>query len=255
MKNALCVAALAGAASFAGADIIGAQNFNGIDSTGTFTTDSVGPGGFLTNAGSQHDGSSGLAFATTWHADTRGVGTGPRTFAIDGESGDFIGVNGFGGSNAPTVSPTGVTVAAGVEHNFEFNDTDGTILFEILLSTSGYENVAFSMSYWFNGGYEDLDAFSVVINGNTVLAHDAAGMQANVSPDDGTANWKSLSVSLDSLIGPDELVALQIFVDTNSSSENAFIDDILFTGDLVPAPSALALLGLGGLAAARRRRA
>jgi hypothetical protein len=48
-------------------------------------------------------------------------------------------------------------------------------------------------------------------------------------------------------------ITLHVELDSNSGSESLYLDNIVFkTG--IPAPGSLALLGLGGLAAARRRR-
>ncbi len=47
---------------------------------------------------------------------------------------------------------------------------------------------------------------------------------------------------------------LVISLSNNSGSEGIYIDNIVWSGDAIPAPGALALLGLAGLAGKRRRR-
>ena len=48
-------------------------------------------------------------------------------------------------------------------------------------------------------------------------------------------------------------VTLMVELESNSGSESLYLDNIVFkTG--IPTPGSLALLGLGGLAATRRRR-
>ena len=53
-------------------------------------------------------------------------------------------------------------------------------------------------------------------------------LEANVSPDDGSANWNSVNFDLDAALagGLGEIVTLTIAVDTNSGSENIFVDNI-----------------------------
>jgi MYXO-CTERM domain-containing protein len=47
---------------------------------------------------------------------------------------------------------------------------------------------------------------------------------------------------------------LHLSVANNSGSEIIFIDAVTITGGVIPAPGALALLGLAGIASRRRRR-
>lgn len=246
------------AGSVAMADTIASQNFNGLSSTSAFTTDEVTNGVSLTNLGSENSGGPDLDFDTTWFATRASNATGPRTPALDGDSGDFIGVNAFAGANNPNVGPTNVAVAAGVEHNFEFNDGDGRLdlVFESI-DVSSYTDIDLSINYWITTTtYEADDFFTVKLSDgvgtSTVLNFGELDLEANVSADDGTNNWKTLLVDVSALgLGPN--LTLTISVDTNASTENVFVDDVLLTGTLIPEPASLALLALGGLLAARRR--
>ncbi|MEM9559470.1 MAG: endonuclease, partial [Planctomycetota bacterium] len=207
----------------------------------------------LTNAGANNVGGPGLDFQTFW-TDTRG-NIGPVDPA--GENGDFIGVNSFSGSNAPDVGFNGSPVASGSEHNFQFNDGDGRLdlVFEAV-DTTGFTQRSVDVKYWINDtSYEADDSFVISlsdgINTVTALSFGESELEANASIDDGSNNWRSLSVDLDAAgLGP--VVTLTISADTNSGSENIFLDNIGFKG--VPTPGAAGLLALGGLVAARRRR-
>lgn len=246
------------AGSVALADTIGSQNFNALDSTGSTTLDEVTNGTLLTNAGSKNIGGAGLDFTTRWFATRPSNTTGPRTPALDGDSSDFIGVNSFSGANNPNLGPTGVAVAAGIEHNFEFNDGDGRLdlVFETV-NVASYTGVTLGLKYWINNTtYESDDFFTVKLSDGlgtaTVLNYGELDLEGNVSPDDGTNNWKMLLVNV-SALGLGNNLTLTVSVDTNASTENVFVDDVLFSGTPVPEPTSLALLALGGLIAARRR--
>ena len=261
MKFALLTAGMiAMSATTAQAAFIAGQDFNALDSSNSNTTDSITDGSALTNGGSFNNGGTGLDFSTIWN-DTRGVTNGPVTATSD--SSDFIGVSSFTGSNAPDVSAAGVAVAAGSEHNFQFNDGDGRLdlTFEAV-DVSAYTNVELSLNYWIaDTGFESTDTFSVTVTDgvNDFIALDFSEpeMEGNASADDGTANWNNLLVDISNLISQGfDATSIQLIVgvDTNSGSENVFVDDIAFTG-VIPAPGALALLGMAGIGARRRRRA
>ncbi len=260
MRKTIVTAAVAGLAASALADDIAVQNFNVLDDTGTQTFDSLPAGSQLTNFGSANVGGPGMDFATFWGADTRGIGTGP--VEIGNDTSDFIGANSFSGSNSPDVGPGGTAVGTGVEQNFEFNDGDGRLdlVFEPV-DTDGFTDRALSFNYWINDtSWETDDFFSASIsdgvNNVTLFVWGDTDLDANVSADDGTDNWGLHSFDLEDLISNGRLAAdgliLTISVDNSSSSENMFVDNVAFTG--IPAPSSVALLGLGGLVAARRRR-
>jgi len=223
------------------ADDIGTQDYNGLSDTGSSITESVTSGLPLPNAGSYNTGGPGLDFMTYW-IDTRGTITGPVT---SGESGDYIGVSSFTGSYAPDVAPDGTAVSSGVEHNFQFNDTDGRLdlVFEPV-DLTGLTNRSLSLYYWIaTTGYESDDAFYVTLSDGTqdqtYLNFGEEELEANVSADDGSANWNQLTVDLDALIsgsGFGEVLTLTVSVDTNSGSENIFVDKVLFVGYDVPEP-------------------
>lgn len=256
MKKTFAIVAVAGLASASLADVIASQNFNGLSDAGTQTFDSLPAGSQLTNGGSANVGGGGIDFATFWAVDTRGIGTGP--VEIGNDSSDFIGVNSFTGANSPDVSPNGTPVASGSEHNFEFNDGDGLVELRFApVDVSGFTSRTLDLSLWINSTtYEADDFLFVNIEGNggvTLLAFGELDLEGNSSADDGTANWLNLSFDLEPIIASlGEALSLTISVDTNAATENIFVDDISFNG--VPTPGTLALLGLGGLAAARRRR-
>lgn len=225
--------------------VIASQTFDSLSSSGTFTDDSLPSGSALTNAGASSDGGAGIGFRTFWF-DTRGETTGP---AVGSESGDFIGVNSFGGSNAPDVSADGTAVAEGREHNFEFNDGDGRL--DLVLEpvdVSGFADRQLGLTYWINDtGYEADDRFTVTVGDGTtiftVLDYGDAELETNASPDTATTSWNTLTVDLEPLIaaGLDPTrVALTIGADTNSGSENIFVDTVLFES-LPPSPGTFSI--------------
>ncbi len=257
MKTTIVVLASAGLCSVSLADVIASQNFNDLSDAGTQTFDSLPAGSQLTNSGSFNNGGPGLDFATYWAVDSRGVGMGPVTPSND--SSDFIGVNSFTGSNSPDVAPDGTPIQSGVEHNFEFNDGDGLLELRFeSVDLSGYTDRTLELNVWINDTtYESDDfLFITVSSGNgaeTLLAWGELELEGNASADDGTPNWLSLSFDLEPVIANlGENLALTVGVDNNSSRENIFIDNVSFNG--VPTPGTLALLGMGGLLTARRRR-
>ena len=211
------------------------QDFNSLSGE-TRTTDSLPSGSPLTNSGSSNnDGTQGMTFETFWF-QTRSNATGPTT---DGELGDFIGVNRFTAEESPDVAPDGTPVADGVEQNFQFEDTDGRAdLIFGSVNTVGYANRQLSLNYWINDtNYESTDSFLITLSdgSSTETLLDLAGddLEGAASPDNGQANWQTLTVNLETLTALGTNLTLIVSVDTNASNETIFIDNILFEGDLV----------------------
>lgn len=223
---------------------IASQDFDALSSSGGPSTDSLSDGSQLTNTNSFYSGGAGLDFATFWF-DTRGVtdGLGPVTTTSD--TSDFIGVNSFSGGGAPDVNGDGVAVSDGSQHNFEFNDGDGRLdlVFEPV-DVSGYVNRTLSFDIWVaNTGFEATDFFTVTLSDGvtdvTVLNWGETELEANVATDEAQASsWVNFSVNLDDVITNNSLgetLTLTISADTDSGSENIFIDDVSFEGDVVAA--------------------
>ena len=217
--------------------MIAFQDFNGLTGLETLTTDSLADGSQLTNPSSFIAGGPGLDFATVWN-DTRSEGLGP---VVNSDAGDLIGVSFNSGTDAPDVAADGTPIAEGIEQTFQFNDTDGqTLLVFEPVDLRGFTNRTFSLNYWIgNTGYEGDDSFSVILSDSdttlSVLNFGEVELEANVSADDGTANWKTISVDIEPLFGQglDEMPILSIGVDNNAGAENIFVDNIRFEGDAV----------------------
>ncbi len=134
--------------------VIAAQNFNALRAEPT-TTDSFRIFGYLTNPGATNSGGPGIDFETSWW-NPDGTVRGPVVDTADGS--DQIGVNAFGGTNAPDVAPNGVRVRSGVEHNFVMQDTDGFVELRLEpLDLSGYEDLHVQFSFWVSPG-EDYES-------------------------------------------------------------------------------------------------
>ncbi|WP_286831640.1 MULTISPECIES: endonuclease/exonuclease/phosphatase family protein [Kordiimonas] len=226
--------------------IIASQDFNDLDGNSTYTTDSVADGEALTNAGASHDSADplDLGFETRWFA-TRSNETGPVT----NESSDFIGVNSYAGTNAPNVGADGTAVGAD-EKNFEFNDGDGQLMLIFdPVDLTGHSDVALSLDYWITStGYESNDNFSVAITDGTttvsLLSLGEPGLEGQPSADDGSANWNGFITALDQIIADNGMdasqIQLMVSADTNSGSENIFVDNIKFESDVVLTPDVIA---------------
>ena len=231
MKIAIVtVAAFAGAAT-AGVSTLASQNFDD-NSTAPQITNNADLG---TLVGHFSDG-SGLGFGTSW-VDSRGTGMGGP---VDGaESGDFIGVPSFTGDVGNFTSGA---------QGYQFNDVDGALSLDFAsIDASGFSGLELTFDLFINSTtYEPDDFFNVVVNGTTIYTLGELDLE-------GTAgSWQTIVLDLGAYDGLSS-VQISIVGDTNASTENFYVDTVAVTG--VPAPASIALVGLGGLVAARRRRA
>lgn len=163
--------------------------------------------------------------------------------------GDFVGATNFTG-----------TVGAftdGVQ-GFELQDADGLMRtsFDTVSSPLGAPGarVDFEWNLMMNffvqeTGWESDDRIRIWVDadGTEIDILNTAGMDIDdLGIED---SWIMATVNLTGFVD----VTLHVELDSNSGSESLYLDEIVFkTG--VPTPGSLALLGLGGLAATRRRR-
>ena len=143
--------------------------------------------------------------------------------------GDYFGVTSYAGAVGAFTD--------GVQ-GFQMSDVDGmaTLVFDAVAGATGV-----SFDVFVDGtGWESDDLIKITVGGETIL--DTTG--ADIDDDFGylEETWTTFNG------GAGEI---RISLDSNSGSEAIFIDNIQWTG--VPAPGALALLGLAGLASRRRR--
>jgi hypothetical protein len=167
---------------------------------------------------------------SAWYESTGGPGL---------TDGDYIGVTDYTGGGLGTWYDG--------SQGYQISDTDG--IFE--LHFDGYEGEATMVSmavFVQNTGYESADNFSIhwgsdPVNG-TLYDISEAGLE-----EAGAAGvWMLLEFDV-SALGSGHL---HIRTETNSGSEVISIDSVNIYG--IPAPGALALLGLAGLTSRRRRR-
>lgn len=154
--------------------------------------------------------------------------------------GDFLGVTNFTG-----------TVGAFTDgvNGFQLSDTDGLVTVTMQgVDLTGLGSAGVSIDLFVQAtGYEADDRVRVwvEVDGGVELDLFALGGDDLESPDV-AGQWLNLSLDLTGYTS----AVLRFELDSNAGTEAIFVDNIVF----VPAPGAVALLGLAGLAGTRRRR-
>jgi MYXO-CTERM domain-containing protein len=153
----------------------------------------------------------------------------------------------------------------GSQYSFSSNNWSVGDYYQITLSTLGYGNV--SLSWDQTRSSTGPSSFRVDVstdgtNFSTILASYSviqAGLAASgtVAWSTNAANYQSaFTTTVASIAGADDAASLTFrFVNLSTVAVGGTnrIDNIIVSGDVVPAPGAIALLGLAGLAARRRR--
>lgn len=158
--------------------------------------------------------------------------------------GDFVGTTDF----------TGVVGAYtdGLQ-GFQISDSDGLMTTTLdTVDLTGYRNLSVCLDFFAQEtGWESDDYLRiwVTVDGNTNI--DLLNTSGSDIDDlDIEDRWITTQLSLDGYT----TAQLHFELDSNSSSEAVYFDNVLFKGELIPAPASALLLGLGGLALGRRRR-
>ena len=216
----LFVALAAGTAS---ADMLYSQSFENTDWLGGkyYDTGDAAVDHWLTNnAGEAAVNGDGF---NAWYGNTRdGLGL------VDG---DYVGVTTYTGG--------GVGAYYDGVQGYQMSDTDG--MMSLFFDDYG-SDVNFSVAIFIaSTGYESDDSLSIMYGDTTIAAFGELELEGSAG------TWMLIE-------GSGVSGQLSVNFDSNSGTEAVFIDAVnIWTGD-VPAPGALALLGLAGLASRRRRK-
>lgn len=226
MKNVVALLSLAAMTGVSSADVVANWGFN----------DQGLPGGgfgfqvsdFPFNA---DVGSGVMTLANFNSSDTDGVYnwvqsfSGTTTGSIDGNSGGSFAFQGATGQDVTN---------NGAQAIFSFDATlwmDLTFDFARRGTSTGFNNVTVE-----------------IFDGSASLGVlDTLGGAGS--------SWELSSYDISALNGVADASIVFTFDGASSDTGNNRLDNVTINGTLVPAPGAFALLGLGGLAAARRRRA
>jgi hypothetical protein len=133
------------------------------------------------------------------------------------------------------------------------------------VNTSNYTNIFISFdqarsatgpnTFYIDATTDGGATYTLIKNDYAVIQSGGGGSPATWSSS-GTRNGLYLVSSAASFADNQSLVTFRIIAKTGAGATNGTnrIDNVTVEGDLVPAPGSLALVGLGGLLAARRRR-
>ncbi|NRA56850.1 MAG: PEP-CTERM sorting domain-containing protein [Phycisphaerales bacterium] len=196
--------------------LAGAASVAAAQST-VYFSDFEADGGGWTPSGVNGDWERGIPVG----ADGSALGGFASSEPVGGFSGDFVWGTGIGALH-------GVGSDEQLSQNFDF---------------SGLTDISLSFQEWSDSGSSTFDMASVIVNGDQLYLSDGDSMDA----------WRAVNLDLNAYAGLSSVDITFNFTSTTVVERTGwYIDDVEIRA--VPAPASLALLGLGGLAAARRRR-
>ncbi|MBL8874826.1 MAG: hypothetical protein JNM86_03410 [Phycisphaerae bacterium] len=179
--------------------------------------------------------------------------TGGGTVNATGTVANFAGTSlGLPGSGSPPSSPSS---QSGSQSLAIVGPDGGSITFS--MSTLNYSNVAFSFAAQRTGTGGANATVQYSLNGSSFTnlgiivpgASSPGFAGASINTSDYFFSFSNAAINNQSNIFFRILVA-----GASSASGNHRYDNLVVQGDLIPAPGVCALMGLGGLVAARRRR-
>jgi len=160
----------------------------------------------------------------------------------DWEWGTPVGFVGGFGSTEPTGGFSGDNVwgtILGGDHSPSLVST-----LSQSIAVAGLTDLSMNFYEWSDSGGNTFDMARVIVNGDELYLSDG---------DSGDA-WRNVDIDLSAYDGSASLdISFEFSTSAVVERTGWYIDDIAVRG--VPSPSAMALLGLGGLVVSRRRRA
>jgi MYXO-CTERM domain-containing protein len=226
MSVKMCVAAgaILGLGTIAMGGVLYSQGFENTDALGGKyfdTGDATVAHDLVNNAGEAWVDVDGMN-AAYGPFDPNGVGL---------TDGDYVGVTTYG--------PGGYEG----DQSYQMSDTDGIMtLTSNVFGTADYVSLAIFIA---DTGYEDTDWITISMGGSELYSL-GGGDDGGLAMEEASGSWIVFSAEVSG-------GALEIAFACNSGSEALYIDSISIEGAAVPAPAALALLGLAGFARRRRR--
>ena len=181
------------------------------------------------------------------------------------DAGDATAGTSLSAVHALTATTWSTPAGNGSQYSFSSNNWSVGDYYQITLSTLGYGNVSLSWDQTRSSTgpssfrvdvSTDGTNFSTILASYSVIQAGLAG-SGTVAWSSSAANYQSaFTTTLASIAGADDAASLTFrFVNLSTVAVGGTnrIDNIIVSGDVVPAPGAIALLGLAGLAARRRR--
>jgi len=231
------LALLAGSAS---AGVFASTSFEEPDAVGGQYTDTGDPAvdhPLVNNPGEpfvNFTASGGELGFSSFYTNTRdGVGL---------TDGDFVGVTDFTGVVGSYTDGT---------QGFQISDPDGLMTTTVdTVDLTGAIQPFVSLDLFVqDSGYEDMDRIRVWVEVDGGQELDLLSVEGDdIEALDHIGAWETLTLDLTGFT----TATLNFELDANSGSEAIYLDNIFYSN--IPAPGALALFGLAGLAARRRRR-
>jgi len=226
MKKALIIVAIAGFAGLSSADVVANWNFNDQGLAG-----------------------GGFGFTTSDFPQNADVGTGAFSvgnFNSDDTGGVYNWIQSFAGT---TTLAIGGAASGG---SFAFQGAAGQGVTnngaQAIVSFDGSSWSGLSIDFARRGTSTGFSSLTIeLFDGGTLIDTVALILGAQSS------SWTSNSYAMSALDGVTNASVVFTFDGATSDTGNNRLDNITVNG--VPSPSAMALLGLGGLVAGRRRRA
>lgn len=157
----------------------------------------------------------------------------------------------------PDVPPASAYSGTGMWGTIIYDNHNNPGEFNILSQSfdfTGFTDVQLDFASWSNV-FTTFDFTEVRVNGDLLAGSAGSGAPQELFNDNGTSGsiWVEESVDLSAYDGLANVeVEFRMFATTVVDRPGWYLDDIRISG--IPTPGSLALLGLGGLAAARRRR-
>jgi len=225
MKSILGIAALVAVAGSASADVIASWDFEDATKGSSYASSGV-------------YGIADLGVLTAGSSASASTGTG-------------------------TVGVYSTPVGNGSARSISSNGWDTGEYFEIRVATTGYNNISFGWDQTRSGtGPSTFDlkistdggsTFNTLSAGYSVLANASPNPVWNSTTYNGIYNFAPVGAGFAAVNNSLVIFRLVSNVTTSSAGTNR-IDNVTVYGEVIPTPGSLALVGLGGLVATRRRR-